>query len=1588
MPAPASAPAPQVDEQKIRAQLRKWQECLLDLTKANPLLGLNRSRVSKLQIVAPSSAELFNRLALEEGEMKLPLVIRQSRREEQQELLEGPPGEPVERLYEYRIEPGDVEFSTGASELMRRLRRIYDNARTSVEERGVTTLHVTFGILKWRDDWLGESLSPLWMVPAQLVSKGPSAALRLSVADEEMQLNPALALYLRLRHKCQLPELPEEPKAESLTNFFDDVGKLVGEQRWTISPEVWLSTFSFESLVIYQDLDAMADAAVRHPVVATLARAMPASEVSDSLSDDLDELQTPEVVPVPVLPADSTQLEALAYAASGAHVVIHGPPGTGKSQSISNLIADALGRGKTVLFVSSKMAALNVVHQRLADKGLAPFCLEAHSTKAGKTKIIDELRRTLENEYASDGGRFTEELQELLRTRSALNSYVQELHQLRQPLGLTAYQVFGRVAALAAAPDLRASLPWPDVLKVSQPDLRTRMDALTELSTHALVFDVRDTHPWRGCVATTMTILEQEKLEHDLQAIAAVAETLPPLLLSLAALAAEAQSLTLSQLDQLSGVFLEVADLDQLPQEWCAQTPEQLKALAVIFETTDRLQADFEQQHAAFAAAFDLPLRTAEALLKPAISGFGQWFRRASVAYWRWRGDVKRHLKGPFSYANAKHQLAIVQRLLEIDNWFEQYRPEITHEIGAAEWRRRDLLVLAAKRCRVAATLVSKLAVVGHERGSQCLVSEQLREALKRVASVTPGHSPVLAEALRNIERDWPSGFVEGAHAQTAELGTVLSRARELLSARNSLQPWISLQRVLQKCEALQLSPFIAELGCCSRPGEAQRTSAASARAAFERRFFAVWVSTIVAQSNALSAFGGEGRNALIEKFRKLDLDVSRLASLNIQAKAAEASHRLRKAQTTVNGSEVGILRRELQKRRRIKPLRKLFAEIPHALQALKPCMLMSPISVSTYLKPGTAGFDLVVFDEASQLPAAEGIASVLRAKQVIVAGDRNQLPPTSFFRANIEMEEDSEEQQEADEPLESLLDEAVAAVPLFREAYLKWHYRSKDERLIKFSNSYFYENRLITFPSANTSENSRGVRLEYLADGVWDRGKSRTNRREARRVAELTMEHFSEHPDRSLGIVSMNIQQKEAIEDAIGELIQERPDVGALLDPSRAEPFFVKALENVQGDERDTIMISVGYGKDPTGHASSNFGPINREGGWRRLNVIVTRAKWQTILVTSIRSLELSDLNPENRGPVALRNFISYAERHCELPPSPSIPILDAETNDFEDSVAAILRDRGYFVDQQVGASKFRIDLAVRHREDTSRYVLGVECDGATYHSSHTARDRDILREQVLRSMGWRIHRVWSTEWFHNKEQAVARLLKDLELAEKAPIEESVQGTPLLLPALPSVAPSPNRDEPISAAAPRRYRAGIPYRAFKGAGDRELLLNSRRSHDLAALVTRIVAVEGPIHEDLLAERLKQVCDVARAGSNIQSNVGEAIHVAVRRNGLESRRQRSFVWQKGMSLETFRQATEDVKRPIAWVHKDEVALAALYIVEDQLSIPCAEVARVVCRLFGIERMTEEAADYISDVVDELVDKRLLVEAEARLSLAL
>ena len=1562
---------------RIKAQLKIWSERLLDLSKSNPLLGINRSRVSKLQVISTDTSLLFKKLVIDESTIKMPLIlIKKKQKKADKDQLSIKLEENLQEEPDYEIRSGDIDFDAEPKNLHRLMKRIYDNGRSTVEERGVTTLHLTFGTLSWNDPLLGDSISPLLLIPCQLENLGPNSNMRLRILDEELSVNPALTFYLLKKHHIKLPSFSEDPlkelSIESLKKFYIEVQKSVNEQRWKVEEKSWLSTFSFASLVIYKDLETMAELAYANPLIAALSKARSITEGSESLNEPLDSLDVPKIVPIPVMPADASQLESLTIAQNGKHLVIKGPPGTGKSQTIANLIAEAIGKGKKVLFVSAKMAALNVVHDRLSKLGLGRFCLEAHSTKAGKLKIIEELKRTLEQPIKTEGNLFDEQLEELKKLKNQLNNYVNEIHLIQEPLGKTIYEIIGKVEKLNKIDLLEFELPWSDLGKVTQDDLRDKTEILGKLAVISNIFDNKSFHPWRGFIVNTEQPISSEVIKKNLKIIVERVESINYSLKHLSDLLKPTRTeFRLSEIYKLLDVLKCLSESTTLPKGWIVKTNEEIRDLQVLFNNAAEKAEKYKTSLKELKQITNLTVKKLIEILNPIKEKYSSWSRLINPKFWSWKISIRKYFTNNvnISYSSLQKYLNLATNLNSIDSWFDKNNKILNQYVPDSK-KNSEFLIQQSINLKSVLNLKSLILqdIIKKPELEQYDLNTEKHKNLKNLIDVTQNKD--LEDAITLIEANWSNGFINDIEINDSYLTNIILRCKEIQNSFQKMHEWIVLQTIITKCNNSGLLDFLARL---------KKDSSNNASFIFEKRFYTQWLEAKLNSNLSLIEFTGSLREEIIKRFKGIDQKLQISMLKRIQFKASEPAKNILFAQNTYgNGGEVGILRKELQKRKRIKPLRKLFNEIPHVLQALKPCMLMSPISVSTFLAPGKVKFDIVVFDEASQLPTSEAIPSILRGKQVIVAGDENQLPPTNFWRTSTIFEEENDTENSDDyEPLESLLNDSIAIEPVFNVNRILWHYRSKDERLIKFSNSKFYENSLITFPSATTNNEGRGVHLIYTKDGTWDRGKSRTNRIEAKTVVELIIEHFKNYPNRSLGVVSMNASQKELIENILDEQITSKPELQPLLDMNRPEPFFVKSLENVQGDERDTIIICIGYAKTPIGSLSLNFGPLNSDGGWRRLNVLITRAKWQTILVTSLQSHELSGINLLNKGAIMLREYIRYAENDGILSSEP-VTETNEETNDFEDSIAVSLRDRGLIVDEQVGASEYRIDLAIRDPRDLNRYIMAVECDGATYHHTKTARDRDILRQQVLQSQGWKIYRVWSTDWFRDREKALKGILTGFEQAKITPSEESIQAPPIENENTETKIE--NSVDPVNnklSSNQRKYKAGIPYHkylVFRKNYSSELL-NKNRTPQLTDIIGKIVLFESPIHFDLIEERLKKIYGISRAGNNVKKNIAYAITMSVHWSDLEIKGK--FLYKKGPKINIFRIPSEDVIRGIEQIAPEEIENAILYLVEDQFGFAKEQLPKAILKVFGIGKNRLEDTENIELAIDNLLEKEKL-----------
>ncbi|MDT4824838.1 TIGR00376: putative DNA helicase [compost metagenome] len=610
----------------------------------------------------------------------------------------------------------------------------------------------------------------------------------------------------------------------------------------------------------------------------------------------------------------------------------------------------------------------------------------------------------------------------------------------------------------------------------------------------------------------------------------------------------------------------------------------------------------------------------------------------------------------------------------------------------------------------------------------------------------------------------------------------------------------------------------------------------------------------------------------------------------------------------------------------------------------------------------------MVVFDEASQVKAVDAFGAIMRGKQVVVVGDTRQMPPTDFFSREIELDDD--DASTAD--IESILSMFKAAGS--QERYLRWHYRSRHESLIAVSNVEFYDNRLVVFPSAGQHPHAKGVSFNYLPHALYDRGRTRTNKEEAKAVAKAVMEHAIRTPKLSLGVAAFSVAQRDLIQVEVELLRRQSPEAEAFFTAEGSEPFFIKNLENIQGDERDAIFISIGYGRNESGRIAKEFGPLIREGGHRRLNVLITRAKLAMRVFCNFRADELELDAGASLGVRALKNFLKYAETG-ELEVARETG--KAVDSPFELEVIEALRERDYEVEPQVGTAGYFIDIAVKDPEYPGRYVLAIECDGAAYHSSRSARDRDRLRQGVLEGLGWNFHRIWSTDWFRNPHQEINRAVAAIEAARIKIAEKRDAVVPQAVAEQKHEIVRGHRAEDVVPSSSRPYVKV----QLSPVLDVSVQLHQERPEKLVQMISAVVEVETPVHIADVTRRLMDAFGVSRAGSRITAAVEDAIRLGSKQRLFQERD--GFVYSangQGVPVRN-RSQFEAAERKIELVAPEELDQALIETVTLGFSMTREDAVSGALALLGFGRATTKIAGLLEERIRELSSSGHLAEVD-------
>jgi len=1586
-------------------RIDRWQRKLLDLTLRNRLLNFAEGRKT-IPFLCADAAALEDMLA---GGTPIRLISLPE---------QNPLGERDPALYR-EVHGKDLQQGFAAEALQRaelpsplqgrdldtRLIELHRQAKNDLAEGGANTLFLAVGFLRWKKKPEDTRFyrAPLLLVPVKLERRSASSAFSLRYHEDEPRFNATLLQFLEGEFDLRLPQLNGELPMDAngvdvprlLTMMRHAVRDVPGME---VVDETALSTFSFAKFLMWKDLVERTDAlrqnrVVRH-LIDTPEQAF--AGAGEPFADEASLDTRPPADVVSLLPADSSQTAASLAAAEGRDFVIIGPPGTGKSQTIANMIANCLAAGKSVLFVAEKTAALDVVYRRLREHGLGDHCIELHSSKADRRNFLGQLKTSWEKGAQAREDEWVRVNDQLRLRRDELNRYVMALHRPYRN-GLTPYAAVG--LALRGQDQDAPKLGWSHF---DAHDQSQRHDLERMADDVGLAYRSIQTRPALQLIdhADWTSTWQADLLARAAELGAAIDVLAAGLGAFLGAIGFQPRS---------DAAFADIAALEDIAQVLIDSAGHDLSiVLDPDLNGLAKALAALEADIVAFAAARDLLSASYdEAAIQRADLGTidAQW-REASTAFWPKaqldKRRVQKLLQTYVSSGTADPDSDLPALLaMQASAHAVAANPLASKPVGFAGLdtdtdKLAHLLNLADRMRRVLGPFASdpdavRAMVRALDPSLRSGAEDHVRQAARRLVVSRTGLDKSLA-AFSAVASSSP------ALAGPTPLADLQGLLSELPQVAHLLRDWTSWCRSRKQAMQHGLGPLVAAL-------EAGTILPQQAATSFRLAYARWWAPLVLDADPVLRDFRRFQHEHAIADFRQID-DMVRAQATHRVLRAI--SHGLPAVQSVPRNSELGLLRHQMELQRPSRSIREMIDAMPENFGKLAPCMLMSPLSIAQYLPPNQALFDVVIFDEASQITTWDAVGAIARARQTIVVGDPKQLPPTNFFGRN----EEDEEVVEHEKDLESILDEVKASGIPVRD--LRWHYRSRNESLIAFSNHHYYQNRLVTFPSPHVED--RAVQLRKVA-GIYDRGKSRTNRSEAQAIVDEAVSRLGDWlalPERerpTLGVITFNAQQQSLIQDLFDAARRDRPELEWFFAEDRIEPVIVKNLENVQGDERDVILFSITFSEDAAGKRSMDFGALNRDGGERRLNVAVTRAR-QELLVFSGFTADQIDVNRSKAmGVRHLKAFLDFAERGAIALPAQDEGSVGALESPFEEAVAAQLEARGWEIVPQVGISGFRIDMGIRDPDRPGTYLAGVECDGATYHSSATARDRDKVREQVLRGLGWTILRVWSTDWWFDPAGAIERLHaalteqieslrskqaeaetaeaeaaatrhwdmgEEVEAIAETGLGEDEQAELVLMPETPPTEPASEPVRLMGAAAvdlapapqslphsPPRTVRDIPeptpdhgMARYRITDLSSLPADPDRFYDfdyrgtLKAMIDAVIAQEAPLRDDVLAQRIARAHGWLRTGGRIR----ERIDLHLRDVDRTSESSGIFLWRKDSIVELLDyrpHAHDDSRRGIG-----DIAIAELasVVLSNPDLLDQRDPASDLARLLGVERL--------------------------------
>ncbi len=1339
-----------ISNKDIEKEFKNLRKELLDLTLRNPLLSF-KARNRNLSIINQSPMNAYKVLILENKKMYFAPNKAETKKSKAHAF--------IDQTREFLSSETDktLKADLTPSELQKRLFYIDQQSKTMIQEQGYNILYIALGFIEWIDKKKPrqKNLAPLILIPVALERKKVGNSFSLSWTGEDIQNNISIQAKLR-EAGIELPKFEQTSYIEGVNQYLADVKKAIRPfSKWDVKDDVALGFFSFTKFVMYNDLNPESWSKDVDLTKNELIQAIfnPSKNVYEDTfeEEDVDEKLHYKTM-YQVLDADSSQIAAIENVKAGHNLVVEGPPGTGKSQTIVNLIAELIAEGKTVLFVSEKMAALEVVKSRLDSVGLGKFVLELHSHKTRRKQLLKNLKKST-NVRATRDLKLDQTLRKLENLRDQLDEYAEIIHQPVANVNLSPFELYGMKESsedyFSRQNRLLPLVRFDNPQNLSMKDLDDILVSLENLA--ELYSTISKNNPWSYCNPKSLLpadlreieLLIRDSLESltdfrfEMDIINEVYGIKIPNTLK------EYED-SITALNILNSESADLVDSSILLSKYWFSNPEKSLELIRLLQHYQHASASFNKFSDYLLIAdldtiiFDLEK---ESNKKFRLFGGNSHKEELNKLY---KGNVPSDREALNDLIKVRNHIKVRQSIKDNealgrayfgDLWSENANPDELKKV--ANWMNKFVYLISngVFSQNTVKMLSNDLFQPSIDSGIEEYVEKgnKFYENLRKLESKLNPRSKII---FKRETEDVPFDKWE----------IQLNKWKGQLS---SLHLWSQYSNTKKACMNTQASLFIKTI-------EKRNIKKDDVKALVYGNFADSLLNIVFSENDALATFIGELHENRIKEFKDLD---RKIINLNRKRIFNKLNSQIPKIYGAANDPEAKVLAGEFTRKSGHLPVRTLLEKAGGTIKKIKPVFMMSPLSIAQYLDPTNPKlqFDVVIFDEASQVKPEDALGAFMRGKTAVVMGDTQQLPPTSFFDQMTDSESGEEVATALD--MESILHLCKLSFPV---KMLKWHYRSRHESLINISNREFYDNELLVYPSPSHNDPELGLKFHYNPNTAYHRGEGSANPLEAKDVVKEIFKHFEKYGDKkSLGVGTFSVAQKNAILEELEIERKAHPEYEPLFSDNKEERFFVKNLETIQGDERDVILISVGYGYDTEGKMSLNFGPLNQDGGERRLNVLITRAREKCVVFTNFRAHDIHLTANPPFGVKSLQSFLEYAEN---LHYNQSMQDDDYDEAPFEDAIYNFIAENGYQVDKKVGCAGFRVDLAIKDPDNPGKYILGIQCDGHNYASSKVARDRDRLREQVLNGLGWNIYHIWSTDWYRNRDLARAKLLENIE--------------------------------------------------------------------------------------------------------------------------------------------------------------------------------------------------------------------------------